>query len=179
MADEKAEAKVGEAPAGPKLILGMPMPQFAFVAANLLVMLGGVGYIAWASLIYQKPAITETQAVTEITKTVNTEAPAEGFFVENYSEMTITLRGQRGGKNRFVTVEVSLVCASEICQSQLQANKAKVEDAIQSTLANRSYTELGSLEVKFRVKHELMERVNSFLRDTAITDVLFTNFVVQ
>jgi flagellar basal body-associated protein FliL len=46
-------------------------------------------------------------------------------------------------------------------------------------LSARSYSELGSLEVKFRVKNEIARRVNLFLRDTSVKDVLFTNFLVQ
>lgn len=182
MADEKAPAEgKEEAPKGPKMILGMPLPQFAFVAVNVLVMLGGMGFIVWASLLYKKPAITDGQVVAEIQKKV--EAPklqvGDGYFAESYAEMTITLKSPQGGKNHYATVEVSLVCGSEECLRQVKENKAKIEDAIQNGLSSRSYAELGSLEVKFRVKHEIQGKVNSFLKDTAIIDVLFTSFLVQ
>lgn len=182
MADENAnEAQKEEAPAGPKMILGMPLPQFLFVLINTLVMLGGLGFIVWASLLYKKPAITNEQVVQEITK--KAEEPklqtGDGMFFESYPEMTITLKGQQGGKNHYVTAEVSLRCGSEECLNQVKANKAKIEDAIQTAISSRTYTELGSLEVKLRVKHEIMSRVNSFLQGTAVVDVLFTSFLVQ
>jgi flagellar basal body-associated protein FliL len=178
MADEKAEEKESP-PAGPKKIMGLPLGQFLFVAANALVMLGGLAFVAWASLIYKKPAITDSQVVREVKRAVAPAEPSDGFFLESYQEMTITLRGQQGGKNRYATVEVSLVCGSENCLQQVKVNRAKVEDAIQSAIGSRSYGELGSLEVKFRVKHEIAGRVNSFLRNTAVVDVLFTNFLIQ
>ncbi len=184
MADEKPAAdasadKEKEAPAGPKMIMGMPLPQFAFVAGNLLVMLGGLGFIVWASLLYKKPAITETQVVQKITKEATKVQVGDGFFAESYPEMTITLKSPQGGKNHYATVEVTLICGSESCFQQVKANKAKIEDAIQTGISSRSYTELGSLEVKFRVKHEILGKVNSFLKDAAIVDVLFTSFLVQ
>lgn len=181
MADEKAEKKEAEAPAGPKKILGMPMMQAILVLGNVLVVLGAFGYIVWASLIYRKPAITEPQAVKEIVKKVETEetVAVEGVFTESYPEMTITLESQKGGRNRYATVEVVLLCGSEECLAQVKANRAKIEDAIQSTISSRSFSELASLEVKFRVKHELVGKVNSFLRGVAVVDVLFTNFIVQ
>lgn len=178
MADEKPEKE--EAPAGPKMILGLPLPQFAFLAVNILVMLAGLGFIVWASLLYKKPPITDEQVVKEITK--KAAKPVEennGVFVENYPEMTITLKSQQGGKTHYAVVEVSLVCGSEKCLSQVKANRAKIEDAIQTSLSSRSYGELGSLEVKFRVKHEIAGRVNGFLKDAAVVDVLFTNFLVM
>jgi flagellar FliL protein len=184
MADEKAEkkeGKEGEAPAGPKKILGMPMLQAILVLGNVLIVLAGFGFIVWASLIYKKPAITEPQAVKEIVKKVEkgAETTGEGVFTETYQEMTITLDSQKGGRNRYATVEVVLLCGSEECLSQVKGNRAKIEDAIQTTISTRSYAELSSLEVKFRVKHELVGKVNSFLQGVAVVDVLFTNFIVQ
>lgn len=178
MADEKANEEAAP-PAGPKIILGLPLPKFIFVALNVLVMLGGLGFVVWASLLYKKPVITDAQVVKEVTKKAPTEAIPEGIFIENYPEMTITLRSQQGGINRYATVEVSMLCGSQSCLDQVKANKAKVEDAIQTALSSRSYAELGSLEVKFRVKHEIAGRVNSFLQNAAVVDVLFTNFIVQ
>lgn len=181
MADEKSEEKKDEAPAGPKMILGLPMPQFLFVVINALVMLGGLGFIVWASLLYKKPPITDEQAVKEIVK--KAEEPkiviGDGTFIESYSEMMITLKGQQGGKIHYVSVEAAIQCGSEACLNQVKANKAKIEDAIQSAISARTYTELSSLDVKFRVKQDIMTRVNSTLKDTAIVDVLFTSFLVQ
>jgi flagellar FliL protein len=185
MADEKAAEGEGkekeEAPSGPTMILGMPLPQFLFVVVNALVMLGGIGFITWASLLYKKPAITNEQVEQAIKQ--EAEKPkiqvGDGYFVEAYSEMTITLRSIPGGKNHYATVEAALVCGSEDCLAQVKGNKAKIEDAIQTAISARSYTELGSLETKFRVKHEIQNKVNSFLEGTAIVDVLFTSFLVQ
>lgn len=181
MADEKSAEKKDEAPAGPKMILGMPMPQFLFVVINTLVMLGGLGFIVWASLLYKKPAITDAQVVQEIVK--KAEEPkiqiGDGSFFESYPEMMITLKGQQGGKIHYVSVEVAIRCGTEECLNQVKGNKAKIEDAIQTAISSRTYTELGSLDVKFRVKQDIMTRVNSTLKDTAIADVLFTSFLVQ
>lgn len=183
MADEKSPdgAKKEDAPAGPKLIMGFPLPTVIFAVVNLLVMAGGFYVILQAALLYKKPPITDSQAVKEIQKKEEKEVVVlgDGFFTESYPETTITLRGQRGGRSRFATVEVSVVCGSEECLRQVKGNKAKVEDAIQTAVGARSYAELSSLEVKFRVKHEILTAINGFLEKTAAVDILFTNFVVQ
>lgn len=183
MAEEKNAAEKGavEAPAGPKMIMGMPLPVFAFVAVNLLVMLGAFAYIVHASLLYKKPVITDEQAETEITKAEKKKAVDVGqeFLVVNYTEMLVMLKSQQGGKPHYATIEASIVCGNEACKGQVEDNRAKVEDAIQSVVGSRSYTELSSLETKFRVKHEILGKVNSFLKNTAAVDLLFTNFLVQ
>lgn len=175
--DEKAEKE--EAPAGPKKIMGLPLPLFGFVAGNVLVMLGGLGFIVWASLIYKKPRITNEQVVQEVKKAAAPKEAPTAFLTETYAESTITLRGLQGGKNHYATVETVVVCGTDECLAQVKGNKAKIEDAIQSSLSARSYAELNSLEMKFRVKHEILTKVNSFLKGTAATDLLFTTFVVQ
>jgi flagellar basal body-associated protein FliL len=183
MADEKAPEgeKKDEAPAGPKMILGIPLPVFLFIVANVVVMAGAFYLILNAALLYKRPPITEAQVVSEIQKKEEKEAivVGDGFFTESFSEMTITLRGNRGGKNHYATVEVAVVCGSEDCVRQVKGNKAKIEDAIQTAVGDRSYSELASLDTKFRVKHELLVKVNSFLEKTAALEVLFTNFVTQ
>ncbi len=183
MADEKnaAEKDAKEVPAGPKMILGMPLPVFAFVVFNILVMAGAFAYIVHASLVYEKPPITDAQVESEITKAEKKKALNVGdeYLVISYPEMTVTLKGAKGGKSHYATIETALVCGTEICKSQVEENRAKVEDAIQTALSSRSYSELGSLEVKFRVKHEILGTVNSFLKNTAALDVYFSSFLIQ
>lgn len=184
MADEKTAPEKDAAPAaptGPKMIMGMPLPIFAFVIVNVLVMAGAFGFIVHASLIYKKPAITDSQVEHEITAAEKKKLVEVGqdLIAINYAEMTITLRGEQGGKTRYATIETTLICGNEACKAQVDENRAKVEDAIQSVLSGRSYTELSSLETKFRVKHEILGKVNSFLKNTAAVDFLFTSFLVQ
>lgn len=180
MADAKDSKAEDAAPAGPKMIMGFPLPIFAFFAANLLITLGALGYITQISLFYTKPAITETQVQKEITKKVTKHTEEEtGFFTENYPEMQINLRGQQGGKLHFAVIEVSIACGSENCLGQVKENKAKIQDAIQMAISKRTYTELGTLDTKFRIKHEILDQVNSWLKNTAATDILFTQFIVQ
>ena len=181
MADEKSVEAKDEAPASPKMILGMPLLTFLLVAVNVLMTAGAFAYIVHASLFYKKPAITEAQATAEITKAEKKRAVQAGDEVLsiNYPEMTITLRGEQGGKVHYATVEASIICGSEECQAQVAENKAKVQDTIQTVLSARSYTELSSLDTKFRMKHEILNQVNSFLKDTAAVDLLFTAFLIQ
>lgn len=181
--EEPKEGVVDAPPAGPKIIMGMPLLIFIFFALNALVMLGGTGYIFWAMMLYKKPPVTNTQVVTEIQKKMAKkilDTPKGGdFFVETYAEMTVNLRSPAGGKPHYCTVEVALACPNERCQNQLKSLKAKVEDTVQTAIAERSFSELTSLETKFRLKHEITQKVNALLKETAIIDVYFQSFVVQ
>jgi flagellar FliL protein len=181
MADAKAPAEEAkdEAPAGPKIIMGMPMVTFLFLVINLVVMAGAFAFILQASLFYKKPAITDAQATAEIQKREKKIETGNEVIAIGYPEMTITLRGEQGGKTRYATLEATVICGSETCKAQVDENRAKIQDAIQTVMSSRTYTELTSLETKFRVKHEILNQVNSYLKETAAVDILFTNFLVQ
>jgi flagellar FliL protein len=181
MADEKAPAEGAkdEAPAGPKMIMGMPLVTFLFVVINVVVMAGAFAFILQASLFYKKPAITDAQVTAELLKKEKKIETGDEVIAIGYQEMTITLRGEQGGKTRYATLEATVICGSEVCKAQVDENKAKIQDAIQTVMSSRTYTELTSLETKFRVKHEILNQVNSFLKDTAAVDILFTSFLVQ
>ncbi|HEY8280802.1 MAG TPA: flagellar basal body-associated FliL family protein [Bdellovibrionota bacterium] len=185
MADDKAAAGKEEAadaaPAGPKMVMGLPLMTFLFFAVNLLAMAGGLGFIVYSSLIYKKPAITESQVQAEINKVEQKKAVQVGsdFITIPFAETIITLRGEQGGKPRYAVLEAVFVCGSADCEEQIRENKAKVEDAIQTVFGARTFTELSSLNTVFRVKHEVLGKVNSFLVDTAAVDLLFSSFLIK
>lgn len=184
MADEKAAEVKEAAPAGPKVILGFPLPVFALIALNVLTLLGGLGYITYVSLVYVKPAITEEMVQKDISTQVQKaekkkEEVGTEIFTETIGDMTVLLKSAKGSKSHYATMQIVLGCPTENCVSQVKANKKKIEDAVQNSIAAWTYTELSSLETKFRVKHEVQARVNSFLQGTGVTEVYFTDFVVQ
>ena len=177
MADDKKE-KTGAA--APKVILGLPLLQFIFVVVNLLLMVGGLFFI-YSTANYRKPPITEPQAELEMKNKITKKSTDEnaGFFVESYPEMHINLRSQQGGKPHFAAVEVSIVCPNQGCLDLVKANRAKLEDLVQTVISSRSYSEINSLDVKFRIKHELVNKANALVQDAGITEVLFSNFVAN
>lgn len=180
--EEKTEAA---APAGPKMIMGMTIPVLAFALINLLTMLGGLGYIVFASLLYHPKPILDEQVVAEIAKKAEKKAAADAtagdgdIHVEAFSEMTVNLKGVTGGKDHFATIEPALECTNAACIEQVKEYKAKIEDLIQSKISTKSFTELGALETRFRLRHEIIQEINSFITAGAVTNLYFTSFVVQ
>lgn len=182
------DAAAAAAPAAevkpPRLILGFPLLVAVLLVLNLLVMTGGVGFLGWYKLVRKTPVLTETQAAKEIEakvapKTAVAVPHGDGKYLETYAERTINLRSMRGALSHYVTLEIVLECPTEECLRQAKNLRSKVEDTIQSAISRRSYTELSSLEAKFRLKHEMLSKINGFLRDTVATELYFTSFIIQ
>ena len=181
MAEEQKETKK-EAPSGPKVIMGLPLLLFIFFTLNILVTLGALGLIIHSQLIYKKPPITDDQVETELQKKIDTkkvDSEKASVFTEVFPPMTINLRGQQGGRGHFASVETVILCPTDVCLAQVKTFRAVIEDSIQESIGAHSLSEMASLETKFRIKHEILSKVNSLLKGTAATEVLFTSFVVQ
>ena len=153
MADEKPAAE--EAPAGPKLIMGMPLPVFLFVVLNVVVIGGAFYFIVNASLIYKKPAITEEQAAAEVTKAEKKKAVTTGeeILTISYPEMTITLRGEQGGKTRKIsdaTIEAAITAEIRLILQGIKPNETLLEFMIREPV--RAAVVLGWLIDIMKVK---------------------------
>lgn len=180
--DDKAAAGAAkpEAPAGPKMILGMTIPVLALVAVNLLMMLAGLGYIIFVSLLYTPNPITDEVATQEISKNAAKKAGADGnIHIEPLSALTINLKVISGGKNHFATVTAAVECSNEECIQQVKAYKTKIEDLVQDKISTKSFTELNALETRFRLRHEILEEANTYITEGTITNIYFDEFVIQ
>lgn len=183
-AAEKPKKDGAEAEAGPKLIMGMTVPVLALVALNFLVMSGGVGYIYYIRLVYKPPVITESVTKAEIKKTVEAEEKkrlgADGEFrLISLPEMNINLRSRVGGRNHYATVTIGLKCNNDACMQQVKTLRVKLEDAIQTLIASRSYAELTMSEASYRLKHEITKTVNSIIEEGTVTDTFFSDYTIQ
>ena len=182
-AGEKIEASPEE-PSGPKMILGLPLPILGLVAANVLVMLGGFGFIYYWKLVYKPPVITEVATKAEIKKVSELEEKqkiaADGAVrIVNLPEMNINLRSKVGGRNHYATIAIAMKCNNDACMEEMRALRVKVEDTIQTIISSRSYAELTMSEASFRLKHEITRSVNSLLKNGTVTDTFFSDYTVQ
>lgn len=64
-------------------------------------------------------------------------------------------------------------------EQELERRKAQLQDVILALLTSKSSRELQALEGKFRLREELLARINALLVNGSITRVYFTEFVIQ
>ncbi|GAB0056116.1 hypothetical protein SIID45300_00420 [Candidatus Magnetaquicoccaceae bacterium FCR-1] len=64
-------------------------------------------------------------------------------------------------------------------EMELERRKPQLQDVILALLTSKSSRELQALEGKFRLREELLARINALLVNGSITRVYFTEFVIQ
>jgi flagellar protein FliL len=132
------------------------------------VVLAG-GAAAYFFLFASKPA-DATTAATVI------EAPKS--FIFNLPTMTVNLNSE-GGKDAFMKITIALEVADEKMMTDIQPRMAKVVDAFQVYLRELRKSDLEGSAGIYRLKEELLRRVNVAIAPSRVESVLFKEILVQ
>lgn len=170
----------------------------------LLLALAGGGYFAYVKFFAKPPAAdapAEKAKAEDAPKAEEKSAPAkEAPKAEagGHGEA----KGGHGGhgeKDKAVSNEVNLppfvvnladrnarrylklVISVEMADQPelLEANKAKVRDALLMLLSSKTSEELSTLEGKILLRKEIVDRLNQALGQAKVARVYFTDFVIQ
>jgi len=102
-----------------------------------------------------------------------TEGPA--FF--NLSPFVVNLQDNIG--TRYLKLTMKLELEDQSSEQEIKAQLPRVRDALIILLSSKNYAEIGTVEGKYRLRDEIVKRVNRFLKDTPVQGAYFTDFVIQ
>ena len=168
----KAEAPAADAPAKPK----SKLPLIAGAAVLLLAGAGGGGYWWWSHRAPADPKAAEAAAAAEKAEPHTPEdAGIVGFepFVANLADE---------GGTRFLRAALKLVVAGADTAKEIEENAvehAQLQSAILEILTVHTAEQLVTPEGKAALKKEILDKTGHVLHSARVTDVLFTEFVVQ
>lgn len=172
MAEKKEEAQ--EAPKGGKKKLVI------IVAVAVLVIGGGVG--AFLALGSKKPA--EGEAGLEEGAAEGEHGGGEGGEGENVVLPPAVLPLETfivnlQVKGSFLRTTIQLEFAESELPHTIENDTPKIKDAVIKVLSAKSSSELLTSEGKEKIKTEVRESVNEILGGEEVTQVYFTEFIIQ
>lgn len=135
------------------------------VAAALLVAAGG-GYFFLSSQQAPVPA-AEAEAIA-----------APESFIFNLPEITVNL-ASADDKESFMKLTIALEVADENMMTIIQPRLAKVMDAFQVYLRELRKSDLEGSAGPYRLKEELLRRVNVAIAPAHVENILFKEILVQ
>jgi flagellar FliL protein len=171
--DKEVEEKIEEPKAEKKSSL-VKVIIIIFVMLILLLALAVGGFIAWTK--YIAPAIgmaphgaapTAKEKVTDTT--LGPILPLEPFIV-NLAEA--------GGK-RFIKITMEIELSSKELEVEVKGRIPQFKDHIITVLSSKAMDEVITAEGKFKLKEEIMARLNQNLKGGTVRNIFFTEFVVQ
>jgi len=161
-----ADTDIGESAPAKK---GIPKLFIIIGAAAIVVLLGGAGLFFFLSSSPAAPAEDGHGA----------EAAASHSFIFNLSPMVINLSTENGGPESFMRLTVALEVANQEVMTAIQPNLAKVVDAFQVYLRELRKSDLEGSAGIYRLKEELLRRVNIAIAPQQVESILFKEILVQ
>jgi flagellar protein FliL len=163
----KAEATPADAPAKPK----SKLPLIAGAAVVVLAGAGGGGYYWWS---HRAPADPKAAAKVE-----EKHDPADAGVV-SFEPFVANLADEGG--TRFLRTSLKLVVAGAETAKEVEESaveRAQLQSAILEVLTVQTAEQLVTPEGKAALKKQVLAKAGHVLHNAKVTDVLFTEFVVQ
>lgn len=164
--DEIAEEESGGGFGGKKLVLFVILP---------IVLLGGAGAGVYFSGLLDSffgEAPAEEQKEAEVK-----EAETPGYYID-LDEMLVTL-ANKGRKQNFLKLRISLELSDPQEEAHVTAVMPRIIDNFQVFLRELRVEELQGSQGIYRIKEELLARVNAATHPVKVKDVLFREILVQ
>jgi len=141
--------------------------KIMIAAAGLLVVIGG-GIGTWLLFFHHSGEETHAEAA----------APKPPSFVD-VPEILVNLAGSPGERVQYLKVKLVLELKEEKQVEAIKPSMPRVTDIFQSYLRELRPTDLNGSAGLFRLKEELIKRVNVALAPNQVSAVLFKEVVVQ
>jgi len=161
----EAETEEGEGAAEAKA--GGGRRRLIIIIAAALIAVLAIGAVLYFVVgIGRAPAAASTAA----------EAPQS--FIFNLPEMTVNLNTEGHGQS-FMKLTVALEVANQQMMNDIQPRMAKVVDAFQVYLRELRPSDLQGSAGIYRLKEELLRRVNVAIAPAQVDGILFKEILVQ
>lgn len=82
-------------------------------------------------------------------------------------------------ENRYLKTTLQLELSSEAVKIELDAKIPMVRDTVLILVSSKTYSEVKTTNGKFKLREELISRLNGILASGKVNKVFFTEFVVQ
>ena len=169
-----AEADIEEGAPAKK---GIPKLFIIIGAAAIVVLLAGVGLYVFLSSSSAPAENAEHGAAT--TDGHGAPAAAGHTFIFNLPTMIVNLKEDGGQKGEFMKLTVALEVANQEMMVAIQPSMAKVTDAFQVYLRELRRSDLEGSAGVYRLKEELLRRVNVAIYPSRVESILFKEILVQ
>ncbi|MFQ5736246.1 MAG: flagellar basal body-associated protein FliL [Thermodesulfobacteriota bacterium] len=86
---------------------------------------------------------------------------------------------QDNSGTRYLKLNINLELASDSSDSELTSLTPQIRDSLIILLSSKSYSDIGTVEGKYKLRDEIVARVNQFLTKSKVKTAYFTEFVIQ
>ena len=163
----EVEGKEGQEAASPK---GFPLN--IIVIGILALCLAGGGLYVWKGGLLSKFSGKKEASTSQ----AGSEKSEIGSIYE-LEAFIVNLTG--GAGNNYLKVKINLELNNAELKTEMDKRLPQFRDAILSLLSSKTYSEVKTLEGKSQIRAEILTTLNQYLKTGKITNVYFSDFIVQ
>ena len=159
---------------------GIPRLFIIIGAAAIVVLLGGAGLYVFLSSSSAPAEDAEHGGTAATTADGHGGTVQAGHtFIFHLPPMIVNLHDEEGQAGAFMKLTVALEVANQEMMVEIQPRMAKVVDAFQVYLRELRRSDLEGSAGVYRLKEELLRRVNVAIYPSHVESILFKEILVQ
>jgi flagellar FliL protein len=147
---------------------------YLLVAVVLVLIIGlSAGFL----MMWNKLAVLNAQgnlAANQGTQVVQAAEPGPLFPLETF---IVNLADQE--RNRYLRVTMDLELSESTAANKINERLSQVRDSILMILPSKQFGEIASMEGKIALRDEIIAKLNGLFNQRVVTNIFFTEFVVQ
>ncbi|MCP3950641.1 MAG: flagellar basal body protein FliL [Desulfobacterales bacterium] len=153
-----------------KVIIIISLAIFIFMGA-----IGGGFFLIWSKMSQMNTAQTEDPAAEEGEE----GEEANESIGPMYALDSFVVNLAEAGNNRYLRVTMELELDDEALKTELEQRLPQVRNAMLMTLPTKKTAEINTVDGKLTMRDQLIDEINGFLTTGEVTNIYFTEFVIQ
>ena len=150
--------------------------KFMFLVVAVLLVLT-IGLAAGFFMMWNKLSALSTQANMAVTsQNGKAQAAALGPL---YSLDTFIVNLADAGRSRYLRVTMDLELAAAADAAKISKKLPQIRDSILMILPSKQFEDIASMEGKIALRDEIIAKLNSLFARDVVSNIFFTEFVVQ
>ena len=147
---------------------------FLLVTVLLVLTIGlAVGFF----MMWSKLSVLNTQA--SMAATTETEQGQTATLGPLFPLDTFIVNLADAGRSRYLRVTMDLELAESTDAAKLNERLSQIRDSVLMILPSKQFDDIASMEGKIALRDEIIATLNSLFTQNVVTNIFFTEFVVQ
>lgn len=147
---------------------------FLLVTVLLVLTIGlAVGFF----MMWSKLSVLNTQA--SMVATTEAEQGQTATLGPLFSLDTFIVNLADAGRSRYLRVTMDLELAESTDAAKLNERLSQIRDSVLMILPSKQFDDIASMEGKIALRDEIIATLNSLFTQNVVTNIFFTEFVVQ
>lgn len=147
------------------------------IAFVFLAIVGGGFYVMWTKIVSLMPP---EEIVEEIAEEVLEEAEEETVVIgEMFPLDTFVVNLADGNGKRYLRATMQLEIAPEQTVATFEQRLPQIRDVVLTILPTRQFQEIRTVDGKAALRAEILVKLNELFNHESVTNIYFTEFVIQ